>query len=119
MNSKAHLLTGLLSALVLVFSVGALASAGSEEFNRLETRSSTDLLSKTNILLRQYGNPEDFKITKEVSQVDECLSESHFRAKTVCEKKAQTQKLTLFAEGKGLLCKITDDAEKIKCIEKN
>jgi len=108
------------SLLTLAISAGAMPTSanGALEFNRLESHSAADLTSKANILLRQFGNPEEFKLTQEVTSKEECQSESRIRTKTICDRMTTVATTTIYAEGNGLLCKISDQAENIKCVEK-
>ncbi len=108
--------------MVLSFTLASRASTtgdkSTSEFARLESHSGADLLSKANVLLRQYGNPEEFKISQEVTSKDECQTSSRIRTKVICDKMAKVQTTTIFAEGNGLLCKISNQAQDIKCVEK-
>lgn len=108
--------------MVMSFTMTSKATTTTEktnnEFTRLDKNSSADLLSRANILLRQYGNPEEFKISQEVTSKDECQTSSRIRTKVICDKMAKVQTTTIFAEGNGLLCKISNQAQDIKCVEK-
>lgn len=102
----------LLFALPLI----TLASEKADQFQVLEKN--TDPRAAIAALLKPYGKVEDFKIFDESITSEKCSNKTVIRASEPCNKKEFVKESLYFAEGNGLLCKISDQFKSIRCLPK-
>ena len=92
----------------------ALASEKAKQFQDLEKNA--DPKKAIAVLLKPYGKIDDFKIFDESTMSEVCTNKTVIRANTTCNKKETTKETLYFAEGNGLLCKISDNLKSIRCL---
>lgn len=100
----------------LTFPWIALATEKADQFQALEKR--VEPKAAIAILLKPYGKVEDFKIFDESLTSEHCLDKTVLRAKVTCNQKQQTSEMLYFAEGNGMLCRISNNLSTIKCLPK-
>lgn len=106
----------ILLVITSIVSLQSFAGEISERFEKLAAQAAANPQTKIAALLRHYGDASDFKIIEESTSSEACLRESRMRAKIVCDKTGVIKKTKYFAEGKGLLCKVSDSLESLECL---
>lgn len=99
---------------ILFFPVFVVASERTEQFQNLEKNA--EPMGVIAILLKPYGKFEEFKIFDESLTSQECTNKTIIRATVGCTRKENIKKSLYFAEGNGLLCKISDELKAIRCL---
>ena len=93
------------------------ATSKSEQFKNLENSIDYNPNLAIAALLKPYGDLSEFKIFDESTTTEICSQKTVIRAKVTCDKKIKTKNQIHFAEGKGLLCEISDNFRKIRCLQ--
>lgn len=93
-----------------------LAAEKADQFQVLEKQ--VEPKAAIALLLRPYGRIEDFKIFDESATSERCSNKTVIRANTTCNQKEQAKELLYFAEGNGMLCRISNNLTMIKCLPK-
>lgn len=93
-----------------------IASEKADQFKALEKN--TDAKAAIAVLLKPYGKMEEFRIFDESNVSEECTDKTVIRANVRCNKKEMVKDHLYFAEGNGLLCKISDKFQSIRCLPK-
>jgi hypothetical protein len=102
--------------ILAVFPLAAFASEKADQFQILEK--SINPKTAIAVLLKPYGKVEDFKIFDESVVSENCSSKTVIRANVTCNKKELVKESLYFAEGNGLLCRISDNFKSIRCLPK-
>ena len=94
--------------LLILFSLSLVANASekADEFKALEKNAIPKEVIA--VLLKPYGNIDDFKIFNESVTSESCTNKTVIRASVTCNRKESVTDPIYFAEGNGLLCKISD-----------
>lgn len=103
---------------IALFPMIAFSADKSEEFKTLEKSIYQKPLTAIEVLLRPYGKIEDFKIFDGSISSEICTNKTVIRANTTCNRLEKVTESIFYAEGNGLLCKINNHLQTIRCLPK-
>lgn len=104
---------------IIFFPMMVFAVEKSEEFKNLEENIYRKPIAAIEVLLRPYGKMEEFKIYDGSKSSEVCTNKTVIRANTTCNKMEKVTESIFYAEGNGLLCKISDQLKSIRCLPKS
>lgn len=104
---------------ITLFPMMVFAAEKSEEFKNLEENIYRKPIAAIEVLLRPYGKMEEFKIYDGYKSSEVCTNKTVIRANTTCNKMEKVTESIFYAEGNGLLCKISDQLKSIRCLPKS